>query len=118
IRRAKALVRAAEAQLANAEQSVLLDAITAYMDVVRDVATREYRLSNVQVLEQQLNATNIQQHAGAVTQTDVQQTQARLALARAGLSSAEGQLAISRAHFERVIGRPAESLEPMPPLPA
>jgi outer membrane protein len=117
IRRAKALVRAAQAQLANAEQSVLLDAVTAYMDVVRDTATREYRLSNVQVLDQQLNATSIQQNAGAVTQTDVQQTQARLALARAGLSNADGQLAISRARFERVVGRPAESLEPMPPLP-
>ena len=117
IRRAKALVRAAQAQLANAEQTVLLDAVTAYVDVVRDLATLEYRRSNVQVLEDQLNATNIQLNAGAVTQTDQQQTQARLAVARAGLSSAEGNLATSRAKFERVIGRPAESLDSMPGLP-
>jgi len=117
VRRAKALVRAAQAQLTNAEQSVLLEAVTAYVDVVRDSSTLEYRRSNVQVLEDQLNATTIQLNAGAVTQTDVQQTQARLALARAGLSVAEGQLATSRAKFERVIGRPAESLETMPQLP-
>jgi outer membrane protein len=117
IRRAKALVRAAQAQLANAEQTVLLEGASAYLDVVRDMATVEYRRSNVQVLQDQLNATNIQLNAGAITQTDVQQTQARLAIARAGLSVAEGNLASSRARFERVIGRPAESLEAMPQLP-
>ncbi len=117
IRRAKSLIRASEAQLTNTEQTVLLDAVTAYMDVVRDGENLEYRRSNVQVLEDQLNATNIQLNAGAVTQTDVQQTQARLQGARAGLSVAEGQLAASRARFERVIGRPAETLE-VPGLPA
>ena len=120
-RRANALVRAARAQLVDVEQTVLLNAVTAYMDVVRDTANLEYRRSNVQVLQDQLNASNTQLNAGAITQTDVQQTQARLAVAQAGVSSAEGQLAISRARFERVIGRPAEMLETMPappPLPA
>ncbi|HYK79846.1 MAG TPA: TolC family outer membrane protein [Micropepsaceae bacterium] len=117
IRRAKALVRAGQAQLVNAEQTVLLDAATAYMDTVRDTANVEYRRSNVQVLQDQLDASNTQLNAGAITQTDVQQTQARLATARAGLSVAEGQLIASRAKFERVIGRPAETLEAMPALP-
>jgi len=118
IRHAKALVRAAQAQLTNAEQTVLLDAVTAYMDVVRDTGTLEYRRSNVQVLQDQLNASNTQLAAGAITQTDVQQTEARLAVARAGLSVAEGQLATSRARFERAIGRPAEMLETTPSLPS
>ena len=117
IRRAKALVRAAQAQLANAEQVVFLDAVTAYMDVVRDTANLDYRRTNVQVLQDQLEASNTQLNAGAITQTDVQQTQARLAVARAGVSAAEGQLATSRARFERVIGRPAEMLEAMPAPP-
>src|SRR4029077_16057520 len=86
IRRAKALVRAGQAQLANAEQTVLLDAVTAYMDTVRDTDNVVYRRSNVQVLQDQLDASNTQLNAGAITQTDVQQTQARLATARAGLS--------------------------------
>lgn len=118
IRRAKALVRAGQAQLVNAEQTVLLDAVTAYMDTVRDTANVEYRRMNVQVLQDQLDASNTQLNAGAITQTDVQQTQARLAAARAGLSVAEGQLTTSRAKFERVIGRPAEMLETTPALPA
>ncbi len=118
IRRAKALVRAGQAQLVNAEQTVLLDAATAYMDTVRDTANLEYRRGNVQVLQDQLDADNTQLNAGAITQTDVQQTQARLATARAGLSVAQGQLAASRAKFERAIGRPAEMLEAMPALPS
>jgi len=117
IRRAKALVRAAQAQLANAEQVVFLDGVTAYMDVVRDTANLDYRRANVQVLEDQLQASNTQLNAGAITQTDVQQTQARLAVARAGVSIGEGQLGTSRARFERVVGRPAEMLEPMPAIP-
>ena len=119
IRRAKALVRAGQAQLTNTEQTVLLDAATAYMDVVRDTANLEYRRGNVQVLQDQLNASNIQLNAGAITQTDVQQTQARLAdkPAPACRSSRKGEPASSRARFERMIGRPAETLETMPQLP-
>ena len=114
------MIRAAQAQLTNAEQVVLLDAVTAYMDVVRDTGTVEYRRNNVQVLQDQLDASNTQLNAGAITQTDVQQTQARLASARAALFVAEGQLATSRARFERAIGRPPEMLETvsqLPPLP-
>ena len=117
IRRANALVRAAQAQLVNAEQTVLLDAATAYMDVVRDMGNVEYRRNNVRVLRDQLDASTIQLNAGAITRTDLEQTQARLAGADAGLSLAEGQLAGSRSRFERVIGRPPETLETMSPLP-
>lgn len=117
IGRAKALVRAGQAQLSSVEQGVLLEGAAAYLDVVRDTANFEYRRANVRALEDQLNATNTQVRSGAVTQTDVAQAQARLAAARAGASVAEGQLAASRARFERVIGRPAETLEVMPGLP-
>lgn len=118
IRRAKALVRAGQARLTNTEQTVLLDGVTAYMDTVRDTATVEYRRMYAQALQDQLDASNTQLNAGAITQTDVQQTQARLAGARAQLSVAEGQLTSSRAKFERVIGRPAEMLETIPVLPS
>ena len=37
--RAKAQVRAGENELLNTEENVLLNAVTAYMDVVRDEAT-------------------------------------------------------------------------------
>src|SRR4029077_243981 len=117
VRRAKALVRAGRGQLTNVEQSVLVSAITAYMDVVRDTAILTLRQSNVQVLAKQRDATKIQFDAGALTRTDVAQSEARLAGAQSDLTSAQGQLAVSRANFVQAIGRPAETLVSDPNLP-
>lgn len=117
IKRAKALVRAGRAVLLGTEQTVLLDAVTGYLDVWRDLQVVNYRREHVRILEEQFQATNSQLAAGAITQTDAAQTEARLAAARSGLSIAEGQLGSSRARFERAVGRPAESLEDLPALP-
>ena len=117
IRRAKALVRAGRAQLTSVEQTVLLSAITAYMDVVRDTAIVQLRQNNVQVLTKQRDATKIQFDAGALTRTDVAQSDARLAGAQSDLTSAQGQLAVSRANFVQAVGRPAETLVTDPGLP-
>jgi TolC family type I secretion outer membrane protein len=116
--KAKAQVSAGRAQLVTAEQTVLLGAATAYMDVVRDEATLNLRRNNVEVLQKQLDATQEQFKVGELTRTDVAQSQARLAGAQADLINAEGQLAISRSNFEHAIGRPAETLESEPTLPA
>ncbi|MGD0190035.1 MAG: TolC family outer membrane protein [Rhizomicrobium sp.] len=115
--KAKATVRAGRAQLVNTEQSVLFDAVSAYMDVVRDEATLKLRQNNVAVLQKQLDATQEQFRVGELTRTDVAQSQARLAGAQADLVTAQGQLAVSRSNFEHVIGRPAETLEDQPAFP-
>lgn len=117
IGQAKANVRAARAQLVAAEQTVLLAAATAYMDVVRDTAIVNLRRHNVDVLRRQRDSTSIEFKAGSVTRTDVAQSEARLAAAQAALTAAEGQLAISRANFAQTIGRPAETLEETPATP-
>ena len=118
IGQAKALVRAGRAQLTGVEQSVLLSAVTAYMDVVRDQAIVNLRQHNVDVLKKQLSATELQFKVGELTRTDVAQSKARLAGAQSGLVTAQGQLAASRANYEKVIGRPAETLAETTPLPA
>jgi outer membrane protein len=118
VRRAKALVRAGRAQLLGVEQTVLLSAATAYMDVVRDTAIVKLRQSNVGVLTKQRDATRIQFDAGALTRTDVAQSEARLAGAQSDLTSAQGQLAVSRANFVQAVGRPAETLVTDPALPS
>lgn len=117
IGRAKALVRAGRAQLAGTEQSVLLAGVSAYMDVIRDQSIVELRQHNVEVLQKQLHATEVQFEAGDLTRTDVAQSQARLAGAQSDLTVAQAQLQISRAAYEQVIGRPAETLDEAPPLP-
>ena len=117
IGQAKAVVRAGRAQLTGVEQSVLLAAVTAYMDVVRDQAIVELRLHNVETLKKQLSATELQFKVGELTRTDVAQSAARLAGAQSDLVIAQGQLAISRANFEKVIGRPVETLANSTDLP-
>jgi outer membrane protein len=117
IGRAKALVRQGRAQLLDAEQQVLLAGVTVYMNVARDEATVNLEQNNVAVLQKQLDATQEQFKVGELTKTDVAQSQARLAGAQAQLTIARGQLAASRANFEQVIGRPAETLDDQPPFP-
>lgn len=117
VQRAIALVRSARADLLNAEQQILLATATAYMDVVRDVETLHLHQSDVDILTRQRIATKTQLDAGAATKTDLQEVDVRLAGAQADLALAQAQLAQSRNNFERVIGRPAETLEQSPPLP-
>lgn len=117
IGKAKAGVRAGRATLVATEQTVLLSAVTAYMDVVRDSAIVTLRRQNVDVLRRQRDATALEFKAGSLTRTDVAQAEARLAAAQAALTGAEGQLAVSHANFLQAVGRPAEVLEGDPALP-
>jgi outer membrane protein len=117
ISRAKALVRSGRAQLTATEQTVLLNSVTAYMNVVRDSAILNLREHNVEVLRRQRDSTQLEFKAGSLTRTDVAQSEARLATAQSDLTTAQGQLATSRADFLQAIGRPAESLERNPDLP-
>jgi outer membrane protein len=117
ISRAIQQVHAGRAQLMQTEQSVLLSAVTAYMDVVRDAAGLRLNQANVRSLKTELDAVRTELAAGAVTKTDASQAQARYARAQSDAAAAEDQLIASRSAFENVIGRPAETLDEMPPLP-
>jgi TolC family type I secretion outer membrane protein len=121
IQRAIALVRAARADLLNAEQQILLAAATAYLDTVRDTEGVRLHREDVDILDRQRIATKTQLDMGDATRTDLQQVEVRIAAAQADLAQAQAQLAQSRDSFERIIGRPPETLEkspPLPPLPA
>jgi outer membrane protein len=118
VSRAIAQVHAGRAELLKTEQAVLLDTVTAYMDVVRDTNNLKLNEDNLRSLQTELDAVRTQHSAGAVTRTDVDQSEARLARAQSNVANAEQQLAASRAAFEAVIGRPAETLEELPALPA
>lgn len=107
---AEATARAGWETLRDAEASVLLEALTGYMDVVRDEAIVTLRENNVTVLTRDLSATQARFQAGEVTRTDVEQAKARRAQAVAALDLARANLKISRATFERVIGHPPSKL--------
>ena len=116
VRGAENTVRSERARLESVEQSVLLDAVTAYSDVYRDQAVLDLTISNEQRLNRQLEATRDRFQVGEVTRTDVSQAEARVSRAVADRIRAEGDLARSRAVFRNVVGRMPGML-PRPPLP-
>jgi outer membrane protein len=115
VREAEATVRAGRESLRIVEQAVLLDAITAYMDVVRDQAIVKIRENAVDVLTRELKATRERFAVGEVTRTDVAQAEARRAEAVSNLDLSRANLRTSRGSFERHVGRPPSNLvEPKP----
>lgn len=105
IRGAEALVEAGREDLRVQEATVLLDAITSYVDVVRDQAILSLRQNNLKVLGEQLRATQERFDVGEVTRTDVSQAKARSSGASSELSAARAALQASRATYQRLIGR-------------
>ena len=114
--RAENQVLAQRARLLATEQQVLLDAVNAYVAVIRDQEEVRLNTNNEQVLMRQLQATNERFRVGEITRTDVAQAESRLAGARAARSDSEGRLQNSRAVFTRVVGQPPERLTPPQPL--
>jgi outer membrane protein len=114
---AETRVEAGRATLTGVEGDVFTQAVTAYMDVIRDRAIVELNENNVKVLETNLEATRDQFQIGNLTRTDVAQSEARLQLGRSQLASAQGQLTASESTYRQVIGHPPGELAPPPPLP-
>lgn len=109
----EARVHAAQEALRDIEQQVLLEVVTAYMDVIRDQAIVRARENNVTVLSKELKATQDRFAVGEVTKTDVAQAQARRAGSVSQLDLARANLKTSRANFERSVGHPpSELVEP------
>ncbi len=106
IRGAEADVEAGREDLRTTEQQVLLQAVTAYMDVFRDMAILKLRQNNQRVLEEQLRATRDRFQVGEVTKTDVAQSEARVAGAISDVSAARSNLESSRATYQQIIGNP------------
>ena len=121
--RTSSAVSAAEADilsgretLRRVESQVMLSVIQAYVDVRRDQDAVRIRELNVGVLQEQLKESKARFDVGEITRTDVAQSEARLAAARAQLSSAIAQLGISRASYAAIVGQNPGELAPEPTL--
>jgi outer membrane protein len=103
-------------QLRYTEQNTLLNALTYYMNVMRDTATLDLNRSNVEVLKEQLRQTRDRFNVGEVTRTDVAQAEAALAQAQASYLTAQSTLQGSIASYRQVVGDPPASLAPVAPV--
>lgn len=119
--RAENTIQAARANYVLTEQGVLLNAVIAYMNVVREQAILDLAINNERVLQRQLDAASDRFEVGEITRTDVSQAESRVAGAVADRIEAEGLLRIARATFARVVGVMPGVLQPPEPalaLPA
>lgn len=110
VREAEAVVRAGRENLRQVENATLLEAVTAYVDVVRDTALVRLREANVNVLTTELHAAETRRTVREVTRTDVAQARARRAKAVSAFDGAKANLKASRGVYERVVGHAPDRL--------
>ncbi|WP_068316039.1 TolC family outer membrane protein [Polycladidibacter hongkongensis] len=107
---AEAVVRAQREDLRVTEQTVLLQASTSYMDVIRDTALVSLRRSDLKFQEEQVRAAKDRFNVGEGTRTDVSQAEAGRARAQSALNSQLAALNSSRAVFKQIIGLDPKNL--------
>lgn len=112
------LVLASRSSLVNVEQQVLLDAVSAYVNMTLQTELVAAQQSNVHLVSQDLQATQDRFDVGEVTKTDVALAQAQLASANASLASAQGDLNVARERYNAAIGHYPTSLARLPRTPS
>lgn len=116
VRGAEFQVKGQRELLRNTEQLVLLDAVTAYMNVLQNAALVELQKQNLTALQEELRATRDRFSVGEVTRTDVAQAEASVANAQSDLALAESNLNSARATFFQVVGLQPNRLAPGRPI--
>lgn len=117
IKAAKTRVDAGQADLRATESAIFSLVVAAYMDVLRTQALVALNANQVDVLGVNLQATSDRFEIGDLTRTDVAQSEARLALARGDLRSAQANLINAREAYIQLVGDYPDNLQPPPPLP-
>jgi outer membrane protein len=107
---AKLSVLAARSQLRNLEQQVMLDAVRAFMAVVRAQVILNLRAQNVEFLREQVRAATDRLNVGEGTRTDVAQTNARLSAGLSAYNAAVAAVNSAIASYEQVIGHKPRAL--------
>ena len=109
VKLAQTAVKTAREQLKVVEANVLLDAVTAFMDVIRAQVVVNLTSQNIEFLREQVRAADDRLNVGEGTRTDVAQTNARLQGGISDYAQAVADLNRAIATYIQVIGhRPNE----------
>lgn len=111
IEAARAGAEAAEHQIRNAEQNVLLAVVEAYMSVLSGRQLVALRQENVNFFQAQLQSAQDRLDVGEGTRIDVAQAEARKAQGDATYRAALSSLEISQATFQRYVGAVPQNLD-------
>jgi outer membrane protein len=117
VQTARETVMATRQALVSIEQDVLLDAVSAFVDVRLQIETLALRQSNVRLITQELRATQDRFDVGEATRTDVALAEAVLASAQAGEQAAHGAVDLARERFKAAVGHYPGALSGLPASP-
>ena len=95
----------AKAKLLKKEQEILYKAADAYTGLISAKEKLTINVSNIDLLERQVETDRIRLESGRVTLSDVAQSESSLAEAQAKLIQAENDLLTSRLNYENIIGQ-------------
>lgn len=116
LRKAKAAIKGQRFTYVTSEQTVILAAVTAYMDVLRDRRLYDLRKANVDLLQKRLDNTQAQYDLRQRTLADLSQARARLGQAKANMVQAQSTRANAVETYNQVIGKLPLTLS-MPAIP-
>ncbi len=103
--------------LISTEQDVLLDAVTAFMDVRRDQRNVQLGQNSVRVLSEEVRAASERFEVGEVTSTDVAQAESRLAASESDLQTDRANLKQSINFYIATVGSAPKDLRIPPQTP-
>jgi len=98
-------IELAKAKFLKKEQDILYKAVDAYTGLISAKEKYAINVSNVNLLDRQVETDRIRLERGRVTLSDVSQSESSLAEAQAKLIKAENDLLTSRLNYENVIGQ-------------
>ncbi len=122
VERQTSRVKSAAYRVQESAEFVGLDAVEAYLEVLRHRERVQLAEDNVGIHQQRLGQVGLRAEAGGGNIADVRQAQARLANAESALVQTQGNLRDAEALFIRVVGQAPDTLDspglPLDAIPA
>jgi len=101
-----------ELKLKKVEQEILLEATKAHANLLLSRKKVDINLMNIDLLERQVETDQNRLEKGEISLTDLAQSESSLAGAKAQLIAAQNDLVVSKANFEKIIGKkPSENIQ-------
>jgi len=101
-----------EFKLKQVEQEILLEAAKVHTELLLNRKKVNINLMNIDLLERQVETDQNRLEKGEINLTDLAQSESSLAGARAELIAVQNDLVISKANFEKIIGKkPTEDIQ-------
>jgi adhesin transport system outer membrane protein len=115
--RRRAILESTDFRVTGTAEEIAQQAIDAYLDVLRNREQVTYAKENLAAHQKTFDQVKLRSDRGVGRRADLDQIDARLALAQSNLQAAESTLQDAEIAFERIVGKPPAVLNQAPPAP-